>query len=62
MLIGGIETAQVQVRDGVEQEKHQIVLRQLGLRTMGCMPGVFGVPGPRRVPRASLIIGLRVSV
>ena len=50
MLIGGIATAQVQMGHRIEQEKHQIAFRQLGLRAMGRIPVVLGGPGPRRFP------------
>src|SRR5205085_5460472 len=50
VLIGRIETAQVQPRYRIEQEEGQIALRQLGVRAMGLLPVALGLPRTIRFP------------
>jgi hypothetical protein len=50
LLRGGLATAHVHIRHGIEPEKPQVGLRPLRRRTLDRVPGVCGVPGPRRLP------------
>src|SRR5712691_8716920 len=49
-LVGGSEAAYIQLRDGIQQEEHQIALGPLHCRALCLVPVTLRVPGPLRFP------------
>ena len=48
LLVGGVEAAQLQLGDRIEQEEDQVALGELGLRAMGFLPVALWLPGTVR--------------